>query len=314
MAACLISRETSGKIGVDATDLYRILYRLLPGKTDSLLRTDSPLDVAVEPFKARRVYLLLRERISSGEVPAGARLSGETTLATEFRVSRVTVRRALDQLAREGLVQRRLGSGTFVRGRAGQRILRADLADVFAHLKEMGQQTSVRLISFAYVTPPDAIAAALHLQPGERTQRSERVRLMDGVPFSWLTTYVPERIGVTYSEAELAATPLLGLLERSGVVADRATQTMSATLAGPDVATALGLEIGAPLLSLTRVVLDREGRGVEHLHALYRPDRFSFQMELLRTGTTGNRRWNPLSASEAMLHANRNRQRRRNSA
>ena len=91
---------------------------------------------------------------------------------------------------------------------------------------------------------------------------------------------------------------MLGLLERSGVVADRATQTMTATLAGPDVAEALEVEIGAPLLSLTRVVHDRDGQGVEHLHALYRPDRFTFQMELLRTGRLGSRRWRPLVASD----------------
>ena len=255
------------------------------------------MDAAVEPMKGRRIYLLLSERISSEALAAGARLPGEHSLAAEFGVSRMTLRRALGQLVRENLLERRPGVGTFVHDREMPHRVRADLADVFANLREMGRQTSVRLLAFAYVTPPDAIAAALNLPTGARTQRSERVRLMDGGPFSHLTTHVPEAIGVTYSETELATNALLGLLERGGMVAGRATQTMTATLAGPEVAAALALDIGAPLISLTRVVHDRDGRGVEHLHALYRPDRFSFQMELLRTGSAGARRWQPMPAA-----------------
>jgi GntR family transcriptional regulator len=257
------------------------------------------LDASAEPFKARRIYLLLSERITSGEFAPGARLPGEPALAAEHGVSRMTVRRALDQLAAAGLIERRPGVGTFIRNGGVVRAIRAELSDVFAHLKEMGRRTGVRLLSFAYVTPPEAIARALGLEPGERTQRSVRVRLIDGLPFSWLTTHVPERIGYTYSEAELASVPLLELLERSGIIADRASQTIGATLAGPEVAEALDVEIGAPLLSLTRVVHDRSGSGVEHLHALYRPDRFSFQMDLRRTGTPGERRWKPLPSNGA---------------
>jgi GntR family transcriptional regulator len=159
----------------------------------------------------------------------------------------------------------------------------------------MGRRTGVRLLSFAYVNPPESVAVSLGLEPGERTQRSIRVRLIDGAPFSYLVTHVPERIGVTYSEADLASMPLLGLLERSGIVVDEASQSIGATLAGPDIAEALELEIGSPLLSLTRVVWDPSGQGVEHLHALYRPDRYSFHMDLVRTGAAGARRWNPVA-------------------
>jgi GntR family transcriptional regulator len=250
---------------------------------------------AVEPLKARRMYLLLRERILNGELEPGSRLPGELSLAAEYGISRVTVRRALDTLASDGLIDRRPGSGTFVReGNSVQPIV-ADLSNVLSHLVEMGRRTGVRLLSFAYVNPPESVAVSLGLEPGERTQRSIRVRLIDGAPFSYLVTHVPERIGVTYSEADLASMPLLGLLERSGIMVDEASQSIGATLAGPDIAEALELEIGSPLLSLTRVVWDPSGQGVEHLHALYRPDRYSFHMDLVRTGAAGARRWNPVA-------------------
>ena len=253
------------------------------------------MDAPVEPLKARRIFLLLRERIVSGELAPGARLPGEPQLAAENGVSRVTIRRALDQLVAEGLLSRRPGAGTYVCARRVQPIV-ADLSNTLAHLVEMGRSTSVRLLSFAYVTPPDPIARALGLGLGERTQRSVRVRMIDGLPFSYLTTHVPERVGLTYSEADLAGTPLLELLERSGVVVECASQTIGATLAGPEPADALGVEIGSPLISMSRVVRDQGDRGVEHLHALYRPDRYSFQMELVRDGRSGERRWSPRSS------------------
>lgn len=250
---------------------------------------------AVEPLKARRIYLLLRDRIVAGELPPGARLPGEPTLATDHAVSRVTVRRALDLLEKEGLVRRKAGSGTFVHDTREVRPIVADLSNVLSHLIDMGRTTGVKLLSFAYGTPSEAVAEGLGLKPGERVQRSVRVRLIDGEPFSYLTTNVPEWLGLTYSEAELAARPLLELIERSGVTAERATQAISATLAGPEAAEALQLEIGSPLLSLTRIVYEPSGRGVEHLHALYRPDRYSFHMDLVRTGGDGERRWSPAS-------------------
>ncbi|WP_188259503.1 UTRA domain-containing protein [Azospirillum tabaci] len=248
---------------------------------------------SVEPLKARRIYLLLRDRIVAGDLPPGGRLPGEPALAAEHAVSRVTVRRALDLLEKEGLVQRKAGSGTFVHDSRAVRPIVADLSNVLSHLIDMGRSTDVKLLSFGYVAPPEAIAESLGLKPGERVQRSVRVRLIDGEPFSYLTTHVPEWLGLTYSEAELAARPLLELIERSGVKTERATQAINATLAGPEAAAALDLEIGSPLLTLTRIVHDPSGRGVEHLHALYRPDRYSFHMDLVRIGDDGERRWSP---------------------
>ncbi len=220
---------------------------------------------AIETSKTRRVYLTLRDRISSGELTPGTRLPSEPDLAELHDVSRVTIRRALAELEREGLISRRPGAGTFITARMIKRPIVADLSNALAHLVEMGRSTDVRLLQFGYVDPSPEVAEALKLDDGEKVQRSVRVRIIDGEPFSYLVTHVPQRIGTTYSEAELGVQPLLTLIERSGVKVDRATQTITATLAGPDVAEALGIDIGAPLLALTRVVSDVKRRGIEHL-------------------------------------------------
>jgi GntR family transcriptional regulator len=209
----------------------------------------------------------LRDRISRGEIRPGERFPGEPVLAATLGVSRVTLRRAFDRLETEGLIERRAGSGTYLRQNDNTGPMVADLANVLTHLVEMGQKTAVRLISFGYLEPSPEIAAALGLTPFERVQRSIRIRLIDGEPFSYLVTSVPERIGVNWSEADLSRKPLLELLERAGVPADRATQTISAALASPEVASELSTEPGSALLALTRTVYDPSGRGIEHLQA-----------------------------------------------
>jgi GntR family transcriptional regulator len=119
------------------------------------------------------------------------------------------------------------------------------------------------------------------------------------MPFSYLTAHVPEDIGRTYSRSQLATTPLIPLLERAGAKLDRASQRISAVLASPDLAQALKVRVGSPLIELVRVVFDREGRGVEHLHALYRPDRYNFEMELVRTREADAPTWMPDAGAKA---------------
>ncbi|MBU2357649.1 MAG: GntR family transcriptional regulator, partial [Alphaproteobacteria bacterium] len=233
-----------------------------------------------EGGKARRVYLHLHEEITRGLHAPGTVLPGEQKLAATLGVSRVTVRRALDALEADGLIARRAGSGTTVCAPRTQRTMAADFSTLMPQLVEMGQNTTARLLSFSYGTAPVSVARALGIDAQARVQAAVRLRLAEGEPFSHLTTWVPEQIAQNYTEAELATTPLFRLLERSGVKVDEAQQTISATLASPDVAEVLNVSIGAPLLTLDRVVRDAQGQGVEYLSALYRPDMFRLEMTL----------------------------------
>jgi GntR family transcriptional regulator len=246
--------------------------------------------------KARRVYLILRDRILSNAFQPGARLPTEVDLARFHRVSRVTVRRALAELSREQLIERRRASGTRVIYQPSSKPMTADISNVLAALVEMGERTSSKLLSFTYVPAAGAVAEALGAKATEKLQRSVRVRSTSGMPFSYLVAHVPERIGRTYSRKDLADKPLLALLERSGVKIDRASQRISAVLATPETAQALKVRVGSPLIELVRVAHDSDGRGVEHLHALYRPDRYTLEMELERSAENDGRTWKPAAS------------------
>lgn len=244
--------------------------------------------------KAKQVYLVLRDRILSGAVGFGTKLPNENKLADYHGVSRVTVRRALGELARERLIERRRSAGTRVTYRPSPAPIIADISGVLANLADMGRRTAVKLLSFEYVPAEGMVAQMLGIAPDQLLQRSVRVRSVDGLPFSFLTTHVPESVSVTFTRQELASRPLLELLERAGVKVEHARQRISAGLATPNVAEALGLHTGSPLIELVRVVYDQSGRGVEHLHALYRPDRYAFEIDLVRSGASDTKAWAPV--------------------
>lgn len=247
--------------------------------------------------KSQQVYLALRDRIAQGFYDPVGGLPGEQTLAAEFGVSRVTLRRALADLENDGFVDRRRGAGTFLNAAGSPAPIVIDLADALAQLVAMGASTEVELHDFGYEVATANVCDALKLQQGARVQRSLRTRLLDGEPFSRLTTFVPAEIGETYTREELAKKPLLSLLERAGYEVDHAIQDIGAELATPDAAKALHVDIGTPLISLTRTVFDATGSGIEHLRALYRPDRYRFRMELTRAGGSDTRHWAAHSTS-----------------
>ena len=248
-----------------------------------------------EGGKSRRVYLLLRDDIANGQHAEGAILPSEQRLAETHGVSRVTVRRALEALARDGLIEKKTGAGSIVRAAgAADGAITADMATLIPQIVQMGRETSARLLSFSYGLAPAPVQVALRLEAGDRVQTAVRIRSTEDNPFSHLTTYVPEAISQNYSEADLATTPLFELLERSGVTVASARQSVTATLAAPDVAEGLRMSTGAALLSLTRVVYDDQGRGIEYLSALYRPDMFRMDMALTRVGGEENRHWEPV--------------------
>lgn len=241
--------------------------------------------------KYHQVYLVLRERLADGAFADG--LPSEPRLAGEFGVARVTVRRALETLAAEGLIERTPGRGTVpVRGAAaGAGPESAPLEGLLENIVTMGRATSVRVVELETGPATDAVARALELEPGTPVQKAVRVRATRDGPVSHITTWVPARLTARFGRRELARRPILELLEEAGVRIGRATQTISARLADTTVATELDLSVGSALLAVNRLVRDADGRPVQWLHGLYRPDRYRYEMELSRVGGVDARVW-----------------------
>jgi len=238
-----------------------------------------------------QVYLVLRNKILSGDYGFDDKLPGEQETTEMFGVSRITAKRALNELSNVGFVKRERGRGTRVIYRAPNPPVDANVDGLLENLLAMGLETQVELLAFDYIIPSADVVRALQCADKCEVQRAVRVRSIEGAPFSHLTTYVPERVGRSYSREDLATRPLLSLLERSGVKVGHAEQTITATLADAGVAKSLGVEFGSPILNIRRVVFDQNGVPVEYISGLYRPDRYQYRMNLSRVGGLTTRSW-----------------------
>lgn len=261
-----------------------------------------------------RLYVILRERIANGAHPIGSFLPSEAEITEAFSVSRITAKRALDELAAEGLVERTRGRGTTVTGRVPASItarpITASIDGLLENLGAIGRETSVQVIEFGYCAPPEFVRQQLALAPGAIAQRAVRVRSLDGEPLSQSTAYVPEGIGRAWRARDLAAMPLIDLLERTGIVVGAAEQSITATVADTLTAPRLNIGVGMPLLLMKRCVKDTGGEPVQFIEILYRPDRFEYRMSLTREQAVGHGRFpaaqdakrnrgNPLSSNRS---------------
>ncbi len=252
--------------------------------------------IAMPVPKYHQVYLVLREQLHEGKFSLG--LPGEVALMQQFGVARVTVRRALEQLASEGLISREPGRGTRALapgtrgpGTPSEGGPSAKLTGLLENLVSMGLKTSVKVLDVELVMASSSVANALQLNVGDSVQKAVRVRSTTEGPLSHITTYVPAAIASTFGRNELALKPILVLLEESGVKVGRAHQTISARLADAQVAKHLDVSVGSALLAVHRLIYDDQDQPIQWLHGLYRPDRYEYQMELSRVGSIDAKVW-----------------------
>ena len=228
-----------------------------------------------------KIYRLLKHAIENGQYVDHEPMPGENVLAEKYQVSRLTIRRSLELLQRDGLVERRQGSGTFPIARnVATQPLRADINKLVAHLNKMGTGTQASLLSFEYETANEMARHQLELPANSKVQKAIRVRHHNNVPFSYLVTYVPEDIGRRYTKDDLAKAPLQALLKGLGIRLGSSEQSFTATAADAQHAEALNIAISSPLLSIKRLSRDTKGRPVEYLVAVYNPEHFEYRMAL----------------------------------
>lgn len=240
------------------------------------------LDESLPTPLYHQIYLVLREQIRSGAIAPDVMLPGEQHLAKLFSVSRITVKRALNELAADGLLNRHRGRGTIVTSAAAIPVVKGSFDNLLESLRIMGLETQIEVIDIANISADAPTAKLLEVEIGTPVQRAVRRRMLQGEPFSYLVTYIPGDIAQHFSVKEMATTSLLILLERAGAAVFDAEQWITAVGAEPLVASALGVSAGAPLLKVERVMRDADGRPVQLIYSHYRSDRFQYHVKTHR--------------------------------
>lgn len=230
-----------------------------------------------------QIFLIFRNRIINGEYSDGSYLPSEMELAAAYDVSRVTAKRALNELAQAGFAVRQRGRGTRVRYKGGATVVSGSVQSLMDSLRA-NEHGTAQLLDFDYVIAPPDVLTALRLPEPAVVQRAVRVWSTDSSPYSHLTTFVPSSIGKKWTARDFEHSALVSLLERSGVSVKFAEQVITATLADNALATVLKIAVGSPLLRSVRTYFDADNAPVEYLIALYPPDRYQLIVTLTNEG------------------------------
>jgi GntR family transcriptional regulator len=223
----------------------------------------------------RRLQDALRRAIETSILGPQDALPPERDLATDFSVSRITVRKALDGLVAEGLLQRKQGAGTFVSGRVEKQ---------FAKLTSFSEDMAARgrvprsewiLRSSGTVTPEESLA--LGLSPGAPVHRLHRIRFADDMPMAVEYSRVP---GFGLPSADAVEDSLYVALQAQGLRPTRALQRLRAVLIDEERAKLLGVAPGSPGLYIERRGFLDDGRVIEATESWYRGDAYDFVAEL----------------------------------
>lgn len=197
----------------------------------------------------------LRRRVEEGAVGSGRLLPSEADLSADYGASRVTVRRALEALRDEGLVESRQGLGWLIAADPLRQAL-GRLGTIEAQLEGEGRESERRVLDFRYTAPPARVRRWL---AADSVLRVQRLNLADGAPFALVTVWCPESLAAELSRADVERSPFYELI---GVPLGGATQTIGAAAASATEAERLGVPEGSPVLRCERVTRSTAGEVV----------------------------------------------------
>ena len=188
------------------------------------------------------------------------------------------MRAAMKQLVDKGLLIRRRGIGTMVAPRPVRRTVA--LTSLFDDLNEAGREPRTRLLSLERVPCPPEVADHLGLEPNAAVLRFERLRLAGSDPIALMSNVVPDGL-MEIREEDLERTGLYELFRGGGVAPNVATQRVGARKAGAEEAELLEMEPGDPVLTMTRIAYDTDGRPIEYGSHRYPAESYWFEMMLV---------------------------------
>jgi GntR family transcriptional regulator len=237
-----------------------------------------------------------RQRVMSLIEPlrVGEAIPSERRLSVDFGVSRLTVRAALEELVREGYLERRHGSGTFVsEPKIAQQLTLTSFSD---DMRRRGMVPGSHTLELRTVLAGALLGRALAVSPSARVLRIVRLRLADGAPMAIETLHVPADLVPGLTRAKLEGGSFYELLERDyDIVIASGLQTIEPWVTNEEESKVLGLPLHSPAFLFERTSRADDGRTVEFVRSVYRGDRYKLVTELSHGKATRRRHPPPAS-------------------
>ncbi len=227
-----------------------------------------------------QLHAHLVSSIESGAWPPGEALPSERDLAAALGLSRMTVRRAFEEVARDGLLEQRRGSGTYVRSRRLEQTV--DRVIGFSdEARLLGFRPGSRVLEVTEVAADQEVAGALGCQVGALLRRISRVRTADETPLAYQVAYLrPSMLALGADDLAWHQSLYAAVESRFGVAPQRARQTITARLPTRQERRLLLIDRYAPVLALERTTFDGDDAPFEFVRSAYRGDLYALALDL----------------------------------
>ena len=225
-----------------------------------------------------KIHDQIKKEIEEGKWLVGDRLPSERELSETFNVSRMTLRQAIQTLADEGILERKIGSGTYVARRKVQEkmIGTTSFTDI---MLSQGRVPSSRAVSYFFTAPSSSEMEKLQLTKDELILRMERIRLADDIPICFEVASIPEKLIRKFSKAEITSSLYRTLEEKGQKKIGGANQTITAMIASEKIAEYLAIRKGDAILRMRQVSFLEDGSPFEYVRSQYVGNRFEFFLE-----------------------------------
>lgn len=220
----------------------------------------------------------IRRKILSKEWSDGCRIPIEAEFCEMFGVSRITVRKALEELQSEGYLVKVQGKGTFVREQTVEQRL-SKFYSFSEALRKQGVEEQATVRGLSVIHAGDELAAKLQVVVGEPVLEISRVRSTDRGPYAVETSYIPQRFAPDISGEMISRNGLYKTLEQHGVLVNSARETFRAINVNKEQSKLLNVRIDAAAIALTRTAYSGP-TVVEYCVSVVRGDFFSYSVEL----------------------------------
>ncbi|HZQ07244.1 MAG TPA: GntR family transcriptional regulator [Anaerolineae bacterium] len=261
--------------------------------TLELIRFDRNLPI---PFY-QQLKVGLTDAIREQRLPGGVRLPSEREFCEYFGISRLTVRRALNDLTSTGWLVSQPGKGTFVRQ---PKVVQGtqQLMGLSSDMKRRGHTVTSKILKLALMPAPRKTAERMNISPEEKVVLLERLRRLDGEPLAIERCYLKHQLCPGITRYDLTKSLYTILRQTYGLKIIRADQTYEAVAASLREAQLLGIARRAPMLRSERTTYLENDEVIEHGFACYRGDRYKFHTVLLESASPVSEPFETISRNE----------------
>lgn len=222
-----------------------------------------------------KIHNQIKRAIEQQKYRVGQRIPAERQMAQDFHVSRMTLRQAIKILESEGILERRMGSGTYVASQKVQEKMSGVMS--FGQItRANGQVPSSKLISYHVSTPLLSEQEKLKIGKDEEVLRMERIRFADGVPICYEVVAIPHDLIKDFSKRDISTHLYLTLEQKGGYKIGSVIENIGASIANEQDARLLKTRKGQPLITRRQVTSFTDERPFEYTRAYYVADRFEF--------------------------------------